>query len=91
MQHGQNRRRPDSRTEQHNRALTGLQNEASAWRTNLEIIADADMVPQVRSSDPIRLDLHADSIALGPRFSESYFSFESACAPWWSVKKPVFR
>ena len=64
VQHRQNRRRPDSRAEQHHRPLSGLQNEASARRADVESIAHPDMLPQVGSSRPIRLDLHADSIAL---------------------------
>src|SRR5215469_3611429 len=64
VQHCQNRRRPDSRTEQHDWALARLQNEASAWRTHIENIADADMVAEVRTSGRIRLNLHTDSIAL---------------------------
>src|SRR5262245_61251791 len=64
VQHRQNRRRPDSRAEQHHRPFAGLQNEASARRADVESIAHPDMVPQVGSSRPIRLDLHADSIAL---------------------------
>ena len=64
VQHRQNRRRPDSRAEQHDRPLSGLQNEASARRADVENIAHPDVLPQVGSSRPIRLDLHADSIAL---------------------------
>ncbi len=64
VQHRQNRRRPDSRAEQHHRPLSGLQNEAPARRADVESIAHPDMLPQVGSSRPIRLDLHADSIAL---------------------------
>src|SRR5262249_49765652 len=40
------------------------QNEASARRANVESIAHPDTLAQVRSSGPIRLDLHTDSIAL---------------------------
>ncbi len=64
VQHRQNRRRPDSRAEQHHRPLSRLQNEASARRADVESIAHPDMLPQVGSRRPIRLDLHADSIAL---------------------------
>src|SRR5206468_4891850 len=64
VQHRQNRRRSDSRAEQHHRPLSGLQNEASARRADVESIAHPDMLPQIGSSRPIRLDLHADSIAL---------------------------
>src|SRR5262249_7116814 len=63
MQHRQNRRRPDSRAEQHHRPLSGLQNETSARRADTESIAHPDMLPQVAPSHTIRLDLHADSIA----------------------------
>src|SRR5262252_2507391 len=63
MQHRQNRRRPDSRAEQHHRPISGLQNETSARRADVKSIAHVDMVPQVCSSRSIRLDLHADSIA----------------------------
>jgi hypothetical protein len=51
VQHGQNRRRPDSRAEQHRRPLSGLQNEASARRADLEGLAHPDMIPQVGLSD----------------------------------------
>ena len=64
VQHGQDGRRSDSRAEQHHRPLTGLQNETPAWRTDVENSADPDMLPQIGSSGPIPLDLHADSIAL---------------------------
>src|SRR5262249_4095945 len=64
MQHRQNRRRSDARADQQQRALSRLQDEAAARRADVENIAHADMVPQVDSSRPIRLDLHADSIAL---------------------------
>ena len=64
VQHRQNRCRPDPRAEQHDRPLSGLQNEASARRADVENIAHLDMLPQVGSSHPIRLDLHTDSIAL---------------------------
>src|SRR5262245_6650470 len=62
MKHGQNRRRPDSRAEQHDRAFSRPENEASARRADIERIAHPDMVPQVCSSRPIRLNLHADTI-----------------------------
>ena len=71
VQHRQNRRRPDSRAEQYHRPLSGLQNEASARRADVESIAHPDMIAQVGSSDPIRLDLHADSVALVERGPES--------------------
>src|SRR5260370_23319934 len=64
VEHPQNRRRPDSRAEQHHGPLSGLQNEASARRADVENIAHPDMLPQVASSRPIWLDLHADPIAL---------------------------
>ena len=64
VQHRQNRCRPDPRAEQHDRPLSGLQNEASARRADVENIAHLDMLPQVGSSRSIRLDLHADAIAL---------------------------
>src|SRR5262249_32703013 len=64
VQHRQNRRRPDSRAEQHHRPLSGLQNEASARRADVESMAHPDMLSQIGSSRPIRLGLHADSIAL---------------------------
>ena len=64
VQHRQNRRRSDSRAEQHHRPLSGLQDEASARRADVESIAHPDMLAQVGSSGPIRLDLYADSIAL---------------------------
>ena len=64
VQHGLNRRRPDSRTEQYHRALSRLENEASARRADIEYIAHPDMVAQVSSTGPVRLNLHADSIAL---------------------------
>ena len=64
VQHRQNRCRPDSRAEQHHRPLSGLQDEASARRTDVESIAHLDMLAQIRSGRPVRLDLHADSIAL---------------------------
>src|SRR5205823_3425349 len=64
LEHRQNRCCPNSRAEQHERPLSGLQNEASARRAYVESIAHPDMLPQVRSCRPIRLHLHADSVAL---------------------------
>src|SRR5262249_19120911 len=64
VQHRQNRRRPDSRAEQHYGPLSGLQNEASARRADVESMAHRDMLPEVGPSRSIRLDLHADPIAL---------------------------
>ena len=65
VQHRQHRRRADPRAEQHHGALSGLQNEASARRADVERIAHPHVVAQVRSSGPVRLDLYADAIALG--------------------------
>jgi len=45
VQHRQNRRRPDSRAEQHHPRLSGLQNDASARRAGVERIAHPDMPP----------------------------------------------
>src|SRR5262249_43029424 len=59
VQHRWNRRGPDSRAEQQHRLLSGLQNEASARRADVESIAHADMFPEVGSSHAIRLELHA--------------------------------
>jgi hypothetical protein len=64
VQHRQNRRRPDSRTEQYHRPLSQLQNEVSARRADVESIAHPDMLSQVGSSLAVRFDFHADSIAL---------------------------
>src|SRR5215468_8802285 len=64
VQHRQNRRRPDSGAKQHDGPLSRLQNEASARRADVESIAHVDMLPEVGSSHAIRLELHADSIAL---------------------------
>src|SRR4051794_10230524 len=58
MQHRQHRRRPNSRTEQHQRPLPGLQNEASARRTYIKPIAHPHLLFQVGSSRTIWLDLH---------------------------------
>src|SRR5207237_352856 len=62
VQHCQNGRCSNSRTEQHDWALAGLQNETSAWRTDIENVAHADMVPHIGSTGPIRLNLYTDSI-----------------------------
>ncbi|MGY4410231.1 hypothetical protein ACVWW4_001967 [Bradyrhizobium sp. LB7.1] len=56
---------PTARAEQHHRPLSGLQDEASARRTDFEDIACLDEVLQIVSSGSIRLDLHTDPIALG--------------------------
>src|SRR6266545_452724 len=64
VQYRQHGGHPDSRAEQHHRALSGLQDEASARRADVEDVVQADMLPQVGSGRPIRLDLHTDSIAL---------------------------
>src|SRR6185312_8236492 len=64
VQHRQNRRRSDSRAEQHHRPLCGLQKEGSTRRADVENVAQANMLPQVGSGSPIRLDLDANPIAL---------------------------
>src|SRR5262249_33172410 len=64
VQHRQNRCRSDSGAEQHERLISGLQNEASARRADFESVAHPDLLPQVGSSGAVRLDLYADSIAL---------------------------
>src|SRR5689334_11281620 len=64
VQHRQNWCRSDSRAEQHQRPLAGLQNESSARRADVESIPDTNMVPQPGSSCAIRLNFHADAIAL---------------------------
>src|SRR5262249_22694526 len=61
VQHRQNRRRPDPRAEQHHRPISGLQNETSARRSDIESVAHTDVLAQVGSSRPARLDLYADS------------------------------
>jgi hypothetical protein len=71
VQHRENRCSLDPRAEQHHRPLSGLQNEASARRADVEGIAHTDMISQVDSSRPIRLDLHADPIALPEKGPES--------------------
>src|SRR5262249_51645659 len=63
VQHCQDRRRSDSRAEQHHGPLPGLQDEASTRQADVENIAHPDMLPQVGSSRSIRLDFHADPIA----------------------------
>src|SRR5262249_55030512 len=47
VQHRQNRRGTDSSAEQYHRPLSGLQNEASARRTDVEGIAHPDMLAQI--------------------------------------------
>src|SRR5262249_58286938 len=64
VQHCENRRCPNSRAEQHYRPFSGLQNEASTRRADVKTVAHPDMLSQVSSSRPVRLDLHADSITL---------------------------
>lgn len=64
VQHRQYRRCPDSRTEQHQRPFPGLQNKAAARRTDVERVAHHDVLSQVSSRRPLRLDFHTDSIAL---------------------------
>src|SRR5262249_4798593 len=64
VKHRQNGRRSDSRAEQQQRALAGQQDETAARHADIENIADSYVVPQVGSSRPIGLDLHADSITL---------------------------
>src|SRR5262249_31343569 len=63
VQHRENRRRSDSRAQQQ-RALAGQENETAARHADIESIAHSYTVPQISSSRPVRLDLHADSIAL---------------------------
>jgi hypothetical protein len=67
VQHRQNGRRADSRAEKHDRTLSGLQDEASAWRADVESVTHPHLVAQMSSGGPIWLDLHADSIALRRR------------------------
>jgi hypothetical protein len=84
VQHRQNRRRPDSRAEQYHGPLPGLQNEASARRADVEDIAHPDKLPQVGSSRPVGLDLHADPIALRREGTRE----RVAAKQWWAAAGP---
>src|SRR5207237_6237652 len=64
IEHCQNRRRSDSSAEQHYRAFFDTQREASAWQADVEHVAHPQL-SDAGSCDAIRLDLYADSIALG--------------------------
>src|SRR5262249_13186210 len=64
VQHRQDRRCPDACTEQNDRVFSRLQHEAAAGRADVECIADPNMFSDVVSSRAIRLDLHADAVAL---------------------------
>src|SRR5262249_21405113 len=64
VQHRENWRRSDSRTEEYQRPVVSLQNKASTRRTYVESIADAHMVAQLRSARAVRVNLHADPKAL---------------------------
>src|SRR4029077_8679731 len=85
VQHRKNRRRPDSRAEQYHWALSGVQNEASARRADVESITDADMLAEVSSSRPVRLDLHADSIAPCRRWPRQ----RVAAKKWRPIRGPL--
>src|ERR1700733_6851266 len=65
MEHRQHRCRPDPGAEEDNRSLSNFENEAAARGTDVESIANSYTIPQPRSSHTARLDLRADSIALG--------------------------
>src|SRR3954453_20036604 len=70
VQHRQHRRRADPRADQHERAISGLENEAAARRADVERVAYPHLVAQVRSGGTVRLELYADAIAFrreGPR------------------------
>src|SRR6476660_2702035 len=62
VQHCQDGGRPDSRAQQHNWPISGLQDKAPTRRADVERIAHPDVLAEVRSGGPMRLDLHADSI-----------------------------
>src|SRR5262249_10619299 len=64
MQHRQNRSCPDTGAEQDHRLLCGLQNEASTRRAHVENVAYTNTLLEVSSPCAVRLDFHADSIAL---------------------------
>src|SRR5262245_43332538 len=51
-------------TEQDHRSLAGLQKKAAARRADVERMADSDMLAKVPTGRAVRLDLHADPIAL---------------------------
>src|SRR6185295_6865441 len=63
VQHREDRRRTDSRAQQHDGAAFVLQCEASTWQADVEEVADAER-PQTGSCRAFRFELHADAIAL---------------------------
>src|SRR4029453_12725818 len=85
VQHRQNWSRPDARAEQHDRPLAGLQNEASARRADFESIPPPDMLAQVASGSPIRLELHADSVALARDWTRKRVTAEE----WLAAGRPL--
>ena len=85
VQHRQNRRRTDSRAEQHDRPLSRLQDETAARRADVKNIADPDMLPQVGSRRAMGLDLHADSIALPRRGTRERVTTKE----WWAAIGPL--
>ena len=52
VQHRQNGRRPDSRAEQHDRALSRLQDEAPARRADVEGITQSNVVAEIAPAAP---------------------------------------
>src|SRR5262245_51553181 len=64
VQHRQDRRRTDTRAEQHDRSIAALQDETPAWRADVEHIAHPNMLVQVGACRAVGFDLYADAIAL---------------------------
>ena len=60
---------------------SGLQNEAAARRADVERIADPDMLAEVGASRSVRLDLHADSIALRRLRARERVAAKAAAGP----------
>ena len=62
VQHRQHGRHADSGADEHDRLLTVVEDERSAWGSDLQLIADTDVVADVVTGGAVRFNFDADPV-----------------------------
>ena len=62
MQHRQHRRHADSGADEHDGLLPVVEDEQSAWGSDLQLVADTDVGADVVAGGAVRFDLDADPV-----------------------------
>ena len=62
VQHRQHRRHAHARAGEHDRPLTVVEDEQSAWGSDRYLVADADVGTDVLAGGAVRFDLDADPV-----------------------------